>query len=419
MLSGKENNQRRKDISFLWVIWRASFVVIGVMLLLCHLFHDWAKWFPVVTEPEFILIWFPKPVIVSLNVFLILAIIVCLRIRNMRTVQRSINKLKKLINKALPEESVVLHIYSRSVMWSIIISVLMATCGTVGFFLTRDYFVLYLFVSMAVAFLVINRPKLADIEKIKVSLEDSKSADTLMPEKKRNMWNKIRLVLLMMFLFPVTCSYLEYRNVDPDGECKGFKNVGICLDALGLSRYFSELPNDDEMIERFRKHRQDYENMRKDADLVLQKKLSETYWRKKYAAIVNGGVVFACFPRAIYTDFEQYKPCGGPFMYNFENPDNRLFAFAFETDRTKYIKGADYGWPHNSHEKGYVYFPIVPKIENGRVIGSKTKNGSRITWRLFDRLDGKWPEDMKGWEYRLRRIDPQWFLYISKDHVGG
>ena len=104
----------------IFILWCASFVVIGVMILLCHLFHDWAKWFPVVTEPEFILIWFPKPVIVSLNVFLFLAIIVCLRIRNMWTVQRSINKLKMLINKALPEESVVLHIYSRSVItcWS-------------------------------------------------------------------------------------------------------------------------------------------------------------------------------------------------------------------------------------------------------------------------------------------------------------
>lgn len=399
-------------LRFLWMMWWGSIAVLACVVIICHLFADWAM-FAKHAESEFLQLLIGKPVIVLLNTCFILSIIACLRFRTMNTAQRRINHLKTLADAALLKDSAVLDVYRRSIVLSIVIGALIAVCGGVGFFLSHDYFILYLFVFIGHVFLIINRPRQVEIEKVKDALE-AHTEGAITPEKKKRIGKKIQFAFLLVLLFPATCTYLEYRNVDPEGACKGYKNIGICMLALYEAHYFSPLPSDDEMIEHFERNRQEFENMAKyetfsERDNTVAKRCWKYGWAKPN---IRKYEKFCRMPQDIYST--QEKGISSCF-----SGDRGEWAYALEMERTIYILDADYSWPHNSHEKGYVYFPIAPKIENGRVIGPKMKDGPRMTWRLFDTLDNTWPTDMERNEYILKQIEPQWFLYISKDHIGG
>lgn len=419
-----KDNDVKKALRFLWMMWWASIAGSVIVTILCHLFADWAKWFPLINALELIRFGFPKPIILLFNTFLILSIIVCLRVRTMKTVQCFINRRKRFdIKESVEEDSVALDIYRRSVILSALSGVLMIVCGGAGFFLTRDYFVLYLFVFMGIVFLVINRPRQQEIEKVKKSIETRSSQGSITSEKKRRLGEKIRFAFLMLLLFPVTCTYLEYRNVDPEGACKGYKNFDLCSDAWFYQEHFSLLPTDDEMIEHFRKNRQKFESMKDDA-LVARGRKSEEMWVARYKAIVPTGTVYTFWPPGNYFAQEKYDPtrCWIFHSYppSFEISGHHPTAFAFEVKSSMYINGVAYkDWPFVSHEKGYVYFLTPPVVGKNLVIVQKMETGSKCTWRLLDQLDGKWTEDLKMNEFVLRQIEPQWFLYISKDHIGG
>lgn len=86
-----------------------------------------------------------------------------------------------------------------------------------------------------------------------------------------------------------------------------------------------------------------------------------------------------------------------------------------------YIAGAGKEWPWVNRLKGYLYFPLPePRIEQGKLLGAmQFADGQRRPWRVLEQLDGDWPEDWASGECLLRRIEPQWFLILCKDHVGG
>jgi hypothetical protein len=164
------------------------------------------------------------------------------------------------------------------------------------------------------------------------------------------------------------------------------------------------------MIERFNQYRQDL-------DAIKERAMSRGSYssdRINLEWVARHGVhdVYSMmpWPSSIYSTSHFVDPAS-----------KREWAYEFHVDSTLYIAGAGKEWPRVNRLKGYLYFPLPePRIEQRRLLGPiHFTSGQRRSWRVLPQLDQDWPEDWASGECLLRRIEPQWFLFLCKDHVGG
>lgn len=221
-------------------------------------------------------------------------------------------------------------------------------------------------------------------------------------------------VLVLLLVAGLVSLYWQIRNVDPEGACKRLGNFSMCWDAWMEYDYgglFKKLPTDQEMIDSFKKHRGAFDEIRN--KVVSQQNYYMSFVNSEFhkRTGVWSATSFGSWPSTVYSDSKKSEG----------RDHTQEFALSFPVDETKYIAGAGKDWPKVNRLKGYAYFPLpAPKIENGHVIGLIDKDGRKLSsWRVLDQLDKDWPADWAHYECLLRRIEPQWFLFICKDHIGG
>lgn len=222
---------------------------------------------------------------------------------------------------------------------------------------------------------------------------------------------RIASILAMLIVGWMGYAYWQVRELDPEGGCKELKYLSLCWSAWepawmgGLPWNFRALPSDQEMIERFIKHRSDFENLK---NMTVQK-----YYYGNLSGQGNEGIgvwrseSFAYYPR---TPEEQQKHI------------SRTWADLFRVADTRYVKDAtadDLALLLRS--KSYVYFRSPPQIKDGYVYSPPDEDGKPIyRVKVLPSLDGPpWPSNWKRRECLLRPIEPQWFLALCRDRVGG
>ncbi|WP_019865722.1 hypothetical protein [Methylovulum miyakonense] len=207
--------------------------------------------------------------------------------------------------------------------------------------------------------------------------------------------------------------YWQVRNIDPEGSCKGFEYFSKCWDAWAnyhQALNFKKLPADQKMIDSFNQHRQDFDDAKDQA-------MSQT----NYAGFLNKPAWKARHGIDYFYNMIPWPPSVYSSSRTVEPASNHEWAWRFYVESTMYIAGAGKEWPWVNRLKGYLYFPLPePRIEQGKLLGAmQFADGQRRPWRVLEQLDGDWPEDWASGECLLRRIEPQWFLILCKDHVGG
>lgn len=214
--------------------------------------------------------------------------------------------------------------------------------------------------------------------------------------------------LVLLLVAGLAGIYWQIRNVDPEGACKDSGNFSMCWDAWFEYRpYFKVLPSDQEMIDSFKKHRGDFDEIRDKA--LSQRGYMMSLNNPPWKARVGHAYQIVPWTPSVYSSPRFVEPAS-----------THEWSWEFHVDETMYIAGARKNWPHVNRLKGYAYFPLpAPRVEQGRLLGPMLKNGQQFSRRVLEQLDGNWPADWASYECLLRRIEPQWFLFICKDHIGG
>lgn len=253
----------------------------------------------------------------------------------------------------------------------------------------------------------------------------------------------------LLFITPFLYFFWMFITVDPEYACINPKNFDLCLDACFLYRdSFKKLPTDDQMVMHFNANRESFDKIKQmKLDVIksrgnhlLIKKLEE--FALPYAFSSSMFVAYSSVSPQDKPDTPRIVVArGGLTQAAQERFPEVEYALEFDVSMTQYINGGRKYWPHSIRTKGYIYFPFSPKVVNGYVLGGKwasreergvklanignetkgTKGSNEkwLKWRLFDNLDGHFPDDWKSSEYLLRKIDDNWFLFISKDVNGG
>lgn len=226
---------------------------------------------------------------------------------------------------------------------------------------------------------------------------------------KRRFRLKTVLLSMLLIVFAGGASiYWQIRNVDPEGACRDSANLSRCFDAWAEYNYgglFKKLPTDQELIDRFQSYRGDFEEIK---NMSIPGGFVPDSLQKRTGVWYAGARGY--WPATVYSEPSKSH-----------DDHKQWYARYFPVTATMYIDGAGKNWPKVNREKGYVYFPLpAPKIENGHVVGLTGKDGRKYSsWRVLDQLDKDWPADWRSGECLLRRIEPQWFLALCKDRIGG
>lgn len=222
---------------------------------------------------------------------------------------------------------------------------------------------------------------------------------------------KFRLPVVAGLLFAVWSGYAywQIRSLDPEGGCKELKYFSLCSGAWvstwfsPLSWHFQTLPSDEEMIERFRAHRGDFEAMKNKA-VKFVGGLVDRQWEKETG--VYGGERFAVYPM-ISKDGE--KNILQDWGYEFRVADTRYVKDATSDDMAMLLR-----------TKGYIYFRTPPQVDGEYLLGFSRGDYPKLKWRLLPNLNGPpWPSDWETGHCWMRQIEPQWFLSLCRDQVGG
>lgn len=224
--------------------------------------------------------------------------------------------------------------------------------------------------------------------------------------RKATVW-LVGFVALLM-----TAAYVlaQVRALDAYGECHKAENFGLCVDAWlepGMVP-FKRLVSDQELIDRFNRHRSELEEMqawaagnrgcspgcpadRWEGSLGIK-------WISRLTQWPPSGIC------------DKLPPSSTPEQCRGHNWDWEVHKF--NADRTRAID-REY-WPWSNMTKGYTYFLSPPRIDDGWVVD---QYGQR-QWLLRNNLDASWPEEFAKQQCLMRRIDAQWFLILCKNDIG-
>lgn len=224
----------------------------------------------------------------------------------------------------------------------------------------------------------------------------------------RSIKSKLALISALLLVGWMGYAYWQIRNLDPEDGCKELKYFSLCSGAwieaweVGLPWYFRTLPTDEEMINRFRTHRSDFEAMKNKA-MGNSAGFLGREWEDKTG--VQGAERFALYPQTS----KKAKLISD------------LWAVEFGVEETRYVKDAtsdDMAMLRRT--KGYVYFRTSPQVEGEYLLDFPHEGYPQRRWRLLPSLNGPpWPSDWKSGHCWMRQIEPQWFLSLCRDQVGG
>ena len=217
---------------------------------------------------------------------------------------------------------------------------------------------------------------------------------------------KNTIVIVSIIFVLLGYPYLQIRNLDPEGGCKELKYLPLCAQARWdelfggvFPWHFETLPADQEMIDNFEKHQDEFES--------IMKNDSRNRWIEKTKADHLGLFeyinYFSFVPKAEETKQQMML----------------FWAYELEAASTRYVKGAR-GTDMSMllRTKGYVYFTTPPLIKNG-VLFHPDHSPSR-QFKLVNNLDGPpWPLDWQSGRCWLRQLNERWFLSLCRDQIGG
>lgn len=253
---------------------------------------------------------------------------------------------------------------------------------------------------------------------------------------------QIKTRTVVWAVIAVLCAYCVFSIVTLDayGQCRKPTNLWLCLDGWinteGFKTPFKKLMTDEEMIERFHKHRSEFEVVVEDVQR-----------RKQWSGI---DVSIGELPRpelgrllglnhiSIDRDFKKgEKACLHPHSIDLSScnePVLKWNVISLWADSSRLID--EESWPFSNLVKYYVYYPWEePAIEGGRIVSSKfvgdnapskphlAKTDDAHHAQLRTALDTDWPD---GWPVPkkyptclMRRLEAHWYLKICKNDIGG
>lgn len=198
---------------------------------------------------------------------------------------------------------------------------------------------------------------------------------------------------------------------------------------------WNPLPSDEQMIANFKAHRADFvEAVRRYRDYPRQPDKDTSFWFKE-------GDTLELYKRAGIDgiDHSALNPYL-PNPYSIEtailvgektrNAKDFMIFFRYGVLRIKPASTPRIDHPYQSDDSGYrrntlvynviwkdyYFFPEVPLIENGELLGPVNQKGE-YTYRLrvFPSLNN-FPNHWKDFECVYRQIEPQWFLRMCNGH---
>lgn len=195
----------------------------------------------------------------------------------------------------------------------------------------------------------------------------------------------------------------------------------LILAGLWLSRYLfvnsppwrvNTLPPDEELIAHFYKHRADIE------ELVRRYRSYVPPPGKQHHEWTTLGDTPEIFKRAGVKRLIEVLPMWLPNSYSVEarQRDGGIVADWRKeaTYRALAIRPLDTRFYHNVVWKDLVFIPIIPRIENGVMLGPVDKHGMNVmNLRVVPTLNNE-PPDVDRDTCALRQIEPQWFVMMCR-----
>lgn len=225
---------------------------------------------------------------------------------------------------------------------------------------------------------------------------------------------------------------------------------GVAAVLYGYLAVWNPLPSDEEMIENFKAHRADFvEVVRRYRAYPRAPDKSSAFWYRE-------GDTLELFRRAGIDSVDRSAPEWLPNPYTLETARRELKLGLHQEDyealyqysslrirpaTTPRIDHPDHGDSERHYRstllfgviwKDYQFFPEVPRIENGQLLGplqivGKAFPGNKkyheaedvftrqSTYRVLPSLN-RLPSNWKDFECVYRRIEPQWFIRMCSTH---
>lgn len=253
---------------------------------------------------------------------------------------------------------------------------------------------------------------------------------------------QIKTRTLIWGAIAVFCAYCLFSIVTLDayGQCRKLDNLWLCLDGWvnpeGMKTPFKKLMTDDEMIERFQKHRSEFEEVVEDVQRSKE-------WKGIDVSISELprpelGRLLGLSHITMYRDRKKgEKACLHPRSIDVSICKEVVLKWheiSLWADRSRLIDESV--WPSSNLVKYYVYYPWEePVFEGGRFVTSKfagddtpskshlAKTDESTHALLRPALDKDWPD---GWPVPkkfptclMRRLEAHWYLKICKNDIGG
>lgn len=229
------------------------------------------------------------------------------------------------------------------------------------------------------------------------------------------------MVPLAAFLIAFIYFALQVRSLDAYGGCRTMENFSLCVDGfLEPGKVgFKRLMTDHELIDRFQKHRGEFDEM---AEFSLNQHggdpdLPPGIWERRLGIIwIQRSSSGLEFPSMTEEQICIKSPPAGVSVSECIERKRiwRRLQFAADVTRTTDRKY----WPHSNLVKYFLFYPVKPVFESGRV---QYKGNSVL--QLHPDLDRNWPPgwptNVDGPHCLLRQIDTHWFLQLCKNDIGG
>ncbi len=189
-----------------------------------------------------------------------------------------------------------------------------------------------------------------------------------------------------------------------DAHHRGY-NLGVFDDQFDLDEYLATLPSDDELIQKLRSSRSEFERL-----LTLYREKGER------AIVSENPSARTLLSRMGARHAIRYYQVDAP--GNIGNKARReVHPLRFHVAQKLYREwGTPWRWDYKT--KSIVFFPITPEVVGGYLKWSPEDPTLRIKYRAVENLDRE-PPNWKYGECVFRAVEPHWFLELCRNKMGG
>jgi len=180
--------------------------------------------------------------------------------------------------------------------------------------------------------------------------------------------------------------------------------------------FMKPISSDEEMVKIFYQHRKSFERL-------VEIHRNECFYdkdRKKDASEEKRLQELIGIKKLVSSNLDKWVPA--PYSQEarqFRKQFSRKISDQSYADITHYCR---YGAPKFAFEnysldyfyKGWIYFPVAPRINGGELLVPGRSYGSLSRYQMYDNLaDLNWILRFKlGYSCVYRKIEPQWFLFV-------